>query len=48
MTILGGSSLQNNLQRTLATIIPLLIAQPPSTFDRTTTGKHAAAGLFTV
>jgi hypothetical protein len=37
MTILGGSFRHNNTKPPSAIIIPLLIAQTPSTFDRTTT-----------
>ena len=39
MTILGGSFRHNNTKPPSAIIIPLLIAQTPSTFDRTTTAS---------
>ena len=41
MTILGGSFRHNNTKPPSAIIIPLLIAQTPSTFDRTTTASVA-------
>jgi len=42
MTILGGSFRHNNTKPPSAIIIPLLIAQTPSTFDRTTTPQTKA------